>query len=244
MFSVSSYSIITLNCIQKEGEEIEGQNDKSTVVGYVVKELRQSLLDGTLNAGDRIIQEDWADKLNVSRMPIREALTQLEAMGLVKLVPHKGAIVNAFTIEDIEEVYRMRMILEGLLVEKALPYITKEDKVLLEQTLIEMEELKINEETNEHYIQLNNNYHKLLRQRSPWIRLMKTVDNLGISPVAPSLLHEYYQQTQREHRLIYEAVCRGSTSEVRTAVEYHILRTKNNLLEYMAKINKGDINNV
>ncbi|WP_243835728.1 GntR family transcriptional regulator [Sporosarcina pasteurii] len=211
-------------------------NDKSTIVSSVVKELRQAILDGMLKGGDRIIQEEWADKLKVSRMPIREALTQLEAIGLVKVIPHKGAIVNSFTKEDIEEVYTMRMMLEGLVVEKALPYISEVDKRLLEETLIEMENLEINEETNELYIQLNNEYHKLLRQKSPWVRLMKTVDNLGISPVAPSLLHEYYQQTQREHRLIYEAVCRGSASEVRSAVEYHVLRTKNNLLEYMEMI--------
>ena len=206
---------------------------KSTVVGLVVKELRRAFLDGTLKGGDRIIQEDWAEKLKVSRMPIREALTQLETMGLVKLIPHRGAIVSSLTKEDIEEIYSMRIALEGLVVEKALPFISEEDKVLLEKTLIEMENLEINEENNERYVQLNNKYHKLLRQKSPWIRLMKTVENLGVSPVAPSLLYEYYQQTQREHRLIYEAVCRGSAAEVRSAVEYHILRTKNNLLEYM-----------
>lgn len=64
-------------------------NDKSTIVSSVVKELRQAILDGMLKGGDRIIQEEWADKLKVSRMPIREALTQLEAIGLVKVIPHK-----------------------------------------------------------------------------------------------------------------------------------------------------------
>lgn len=215
---------------------MEKEYDKSTIVSSVVKKFRRAFLDGTLKGGDRIIQEDWAAKLNVSRMPIREALTQLEAMGFVKVIPHKGAIVNSFTKEDIEEIYTLRMLLESLVVEKALPYINEEDKKLLEQTLIQMENLEINEETNEVYIQLNNKYHKLLRQKSPWVRLMKTVDNLGISPVAPSLLHEYYQQTQREHRRIYEAVCRGNAQEVRAALEYHLLRTKNNLLEHMEMI--------
>lgn len=216
---------------------MDRENDnKSTVVSLVIRELRQAFLDGTLKGGDRIIQEDWADKLKVSRMPIREALTQLEAMGMVKMIPHKGAIVNSLTKEDIEEIYSMRMTLEGLVVEKALPFLSEEDKGALEKILIEMENLEINKENNERYIQLNSEYHKILRQKSPWIRLKKTVENLGISPVAPSLLHEYYEQTQREHRLIYEAVCRGSASEVRAAVEYHVLRTKNNLLEYMEMI--------
>ena len=208
-------------------------NDKSTVVSFVVKELRKSILDGTLKGGDRIIQDDWAEKLQVSRMPIREALTKLQAIGLVEVIPHKGAIVNSLLIKDVEEIYSMRMALEGLVVEKAMPFITDEDKTELESILIEMENLKIDKGHNELYIKLNNQYHKILRKRCPWIRLKKAVENLGVSPIAPSLLYAYYQQTQREHRLIYEAVCRGNAAEVRVAVEYHVLRTKNNLLEYM-----------
>lgn len=96
-----------------------------------------------------------------------------------------------------------------------------------------MESLKINKDNNELYIKLNNKYHMILRKRSPWGRLKKAVDNLGKSPVAPSLLHAYYEQTQCEHRMIYDAICRGDAAELRAAVEYHVLRTKNKLLEYM-----------
>lgn len=209
------------------------ENDKSTVVSFVVSELRRAILDGALKGGDRIIQDDWAEKLQVSRMPIREALTQLEGIGLVEVIPHRGAVVNSLSKEAIEEIYSMRMALEGLVVEKAMPFITQEDKIELENILNKMENLEIDEGHNELYIKLNNQYHKILRERSPWVRLKKTVENLGISPIAPSLLYAYYQQTQREHRMIYEAVCRGSATEVRAAVEYHVLRTKNNLLEYM-----------
>ena len=63
------------------------------------------------------------------------------------------------------------------------------------------------------------------------------VETLGISPIAPNLLIDYYHETQREHRLIYEAVLRGDPAELRAAMEYHILRTKNNLIEYMDRLN-------
>ena len=74
-------------------------------------------------------------------MPIRAALTQLQNEGLVELVPHKGAILTPITFEDIEEVYHTRSILEGLAVEKSLPFLTQEDKDHLSDILIQMEDI-------------------------------------------------------------------------------------------------------
>ncbi|AZU60605.1 GntR family transcriptional regulator [Neobacillus mesonae] len=216
----------------------KNSEDKSTVVKYVTKSLRKAILDGTLKNGDRLIQEEWADRLEVSRMPIREALTQLQMEGLVEMVPHKGAVVTPITRDNIEEIYHTRAMLEGLAVEKSLPFLTVEDKNLLQQILIQMEELEISDETNDQYIQLNNTFHETLRKGCPWPRVQKMVETLGISPIAPNLLVDYYSETQREHRMIYQAVLRGDPSELRAVVEYHILRTKNNLIKYMEELNQ------
>lgn len=216
----------------------ENNDRKSTVVQYVTEKLRRAILDGTLKKDERLIQEEWAERLEVSRMPIREALTQLQLEGLVEIVPNKGAIVTPITNEDIEEIYHLRALLEGLAVEKSLPFITDEDKVHLEETLIKMEELTISDETNEEYIQLNAIFHEILGKGCPWPRALKMVDTLGISPIAPNLLTPHYHQTQQEHRRIYEAVLHGDPAEVRAVVEYHILRTKNNLISYMNQLNK------
>lgn len=211
--------------------------EKSTVVNYVTANLRKAILNGTLKKGDRLIQEEWAERLEVSRMPIREALTKLQIEGLVEMVPHKGAIVTPITRDDIEEIYHTRSMLEGLAVEKSIPFLTDEDKKRLKETLIQMENLQISNETNERYIRLNAMFHETLRKGCPWPRVQKMVETLGISPIAPNLLIDYYTETQREHRMIYEAVLRGDPAEVRAAVEYHILRTKNNLITYMELLN-------
>ncbi|WP_428908153.1 GntR family transcriptional regulator [Niallia sp. Krafla_26] len=213
------------------------KTEKSTIVHSVTKSLRNAILNGTLKNGERLVQEEWAEKLNVSRMPIRAALTQLQSEGLVELVPHKGAVVTPITREDIEEIYHTRSLLEGLAVEKSLPFLTNEDKEQLKDTLNKMEELEISDQTNDLYIQLNATFHKTLRSGCPWPRVQKMVETLGISPIAPSLLVDYYHETQKEHRMIYEAVLRGDPSELRSAVEYHILRTKNNLIQYMGLLN-------
>lgn len=212
------------------------KKDKSTIVNSVLKNLRKAILDGTLKKGDRLIQEEWAEKLNVSRMPIREALTQLQIEGLVELVPHKGAVVTPITRDNIEEIYYTRSLLEGLAVEKSLPFLTEQDNSQLKRILHKMESLEITDETNDQYILLNTSFHETLRKGCPWPRLHKMVETLGISPIAPNLLMDYYQETQREHRLIYEAALRGDPAELRAAMEYHILRTKNNLIEYMERL--------
>lgn len=211
---------------------------KSTIVKYVTKRLREVILDGTLKKGDRVIQEEWAERLQVSRMPIREALTQLQMEGLVEIVPHKGAVVTPITKENVEEIYSIRAMLEGLAVEKSLPYLKEDDKRQLYDILLQMESLDLTDETNDTYIQLNAAFHQTLRSGCPWPRLRKMAENLGISPIAPNLLIDNYEETQREHRLIYEAAMRGDPAELRSAVEYHILHTKNNLIDCMERIKK------
>ncbi|CAM3973700.1 GntR family transcriptional regulator [Mesobacillus zeae] len=212
--------------------------EKFSIVQHVTKSLRKAILSGTLKKGDRLGQEEWAERLNVSRMPIREALTQLQMEGLVTLVPHKGAFVTPITTNDIEEIYHTRMVLEGLAAEKSLPFLTEQDKSRMKEVLVKMEELEISDDTNEEYIGLNSSFHTTLLKGCPWPRVLKMVEMLGISPIAPSLLVHYYRETQQEHRMIYEAVLRGDPSEVRSALEYHLLRTKNNLIYYMNELNK------
>lgn len=61
--------------------------------------------------------------MGVSRMPIREVLRQLEMEGLVRIEPHRGAIIIPVSIEDVEEIYFLRALLEGIAVEKSLPFL-------------------------------------------------------------------------------------------------------------------------
>lgn len=211
-------------------------DNKSTVVNKVINKLRKEILKGSLVKGEKLVQDEWAHKLQVSRMPIREALKQLETEGLVEIIPHKGAIVTPITKEDIEEIYIIRSVVEGIVVQKSLPYLTPEDKEELGRILNEMEGLTISDETNDRYVQLNAAFHEVLHRGCPWSRAKKMVDNLGISPIAPNLLADYYTGTQQDHRRIYEAVIKNDARELKVAMEYHILRTKNNLLEVMDKM--------
>jgi DNA-binding GntR family transcriptional regulator len=87
--------------------------------------LRAAILEGTFQAGERLIETDLAEQLGTSRGPVREALKELSREGLVDIQPYKGAVVRTFSASDIEEIYELRNLLEGyatrMAVEKATP---------------------------------------------------------------------------------------------------------------------------
>ena len=80
----------------------------------VLDELRQSIIAGRLNPGERLIERELISMMGVSRTVIREALRQLESEGLVAIVPNKGPIVRTLTLEEARDLYAIRAVLEGL----------------------------------------------------------------------------------------------------------------------------------
>ena len=80
----------------------------------VLGELRQSIISGRLNPGDRLIERELISMMGVSRTVIREALRQLESEGLVAIIPNKGPVVRALTVEEARDLYAIRSVLEGL----------------------------------------------------------------------------------------------------------------------------------
>ncbi|HET9823223.1 MAG TPA: GntR family transcriptional regulator [Burkholderiaceae bacterium] len=98
-----------------------------TLSAAIVEELRRAILDGTYPAGEQLRQDALAASFQVSRIPIREALIQLEAEGLVRIEPHKGAIVSAFSLEEIDDVFDLRVLLEPRMLAQSAPLLGPED---------------------------------------------------------------------------------------------------------------------
>lgn len=95
------------------------QHQKRTAVSVVHAELRQRVLSGQIPPGQWLRQEELAQALSVSRMPVREALTLLGEEGLVEVLPHRGARVPVLSMDELEEIYAARMGLEGLAARQA-----------------------------------------------------------------------------------------------------------------------------
>ena len=97
--------------------EVNG-NDK-TAAGGVVDYIRSKILLGEYGPDGRLVEEQIAGELGVSRTPVRQALTAIEAEGLVEIFPNRGAIVASFSPDEVWKVYDLRAAVEGLAVRRA-----------------------------------------------------------------------------------------------------------------------------
>lgn len=134
--------------------------------------LRSAILDGRLPTGIALRQQDLADLFGVSRMPVREALRQLEAQALLNVVAHKGAVVAPLVQGDAAETYALRILLESEALKLSIPLLDTAD---LEQSAHYIDAL----ETEHDYTEigrLNRLFHMSLYCKAPNKRLLKLVE--------------------------------------------------------------------
>lgn len=112
----------------------------------VFQTLRQAILHGELKPGERLMEIHLAQKLGVSRTPVREAIRKLELEGLVLMIPRKGAVVAEITMTDLEDVLEVRMALEELAVKSACRKITQEQLAEVKRLAAEFRKLLYSED--------------------------------------------------------------------------------------------------
>ena len=99
----------------------------ATTPDLIADTLREEILRGAVAPGQALRQEELADRFGVSRLPVRDALLRLEAQGLVHVYPNRGAFVVALSADEVREIYDIRVLLEGDLLERAVPRLTPDD---------------------------------------------------------------------------------------------------------------------
>ena len=99
---------------------------KDTLQKLAYESIRREVIRGTLKWGERLSEESLANSLNISRTPVREAIFQLEKEGLLEKNPHKNFFVRRFTQEEIEEIFRLRSVLEPLVIDAIMKKTEKE----------------------------------------------------------------------------------------------------------------------
>ena len=178
----------------------------------VTSRLREAIVSGLLQPGDRLMQEELAERLGVSRMPVREALRRLEAEGLVVLQPYRGALVANLSSTELQELYELRIALETLALRFGIPEMDAESFETLEVTLRKMD-LETDSTT---WLDLNSKFHTLLYQKAGRKLLDEHIENLRNKSDRFLRLfasrRDRTAQAQREHWAIVRA-CRDRNIE-------------------------------
>ena len=140
--------------------------------------LRQAILTGKLQPGDRLVERELAEQLGVSRTPVREALRKLELENLVTHIPRKGVVVSEISRKDVIEIFDIRASLEGLAASLAAQKATVEDMQELEALLKQMETAAGSKDI-ENLNEIHDQFHKMLCNLADSPRLVGMINSLS-----------------------------------------------------------------
>lgn len=113
--------------------------EKATLRKHIREYIQQQLVSGRFKAGDQVVETQLAKELNVSQAPVREAILELAAMGLLEERPYSGSFVRSLTTEDIEDIYNTRAFIDEYAARQAAKRVTPEQLAEMEALLREMD---------------------------------------------------------------------------------------------------------
>ncbi len=196
--------------------------------------LLDAICKGQYRTGDRLIAEDIANDIGMSRMPVREAFRRLAAEGLVTLRPNRGAIVSGLNIEEMREVFEMRSALEGLAIRLAVPKLGERQLARLERLLDEMDDYR---NDSAEWVSRHRVFHEYLCSLAERPRLLRQINAL-YSVIEPHmrlwLQHvDKPMSAREEHAVILDALRSGDAREAERVLCEHIEGTVPSLLKFL-----------
>jgi DNA-binding GntR family transcriptional regulator len=191
----------------------------------VADDLRESILRGELGGGTRVMQEEVATRLGVSQTIVREAFRELEVQGFLRAEPRRGVSVAELTLEDADELVRLRSAIEVQALAHALPRMTPEDLAAARDCLVELEAAEAPEEV----IRLNAAFHDTLYRAAGLERTLALVRTLRLGFDRYFRLvsdaNGHVPASQREHRQLLKLCERRDIEGAGALLHKHIVDT-------------------
>ncbi len=203
---------------------------RMTIADSLAERLRAEISSGALEPGSRVRQAEVAARYNVSTTPVREAFATLEREGLLVGSPHRGMVVFHPTLEDLRELYDMRIPLEAVATEKAVENMSAETIATLEELVAEMDDAR---DDRERYRQLNRTFHATLYAASGRPRLERLIADLRDASAAylrmNAAIAPSASETQRDHAAIVSACKARAPKRAAKAMVTHLTHTVSNV---------------
>ncbi|HEX6938093.1 MAG TPA: GntR family transcriptional regulator [Longimicrobiales bacterium] len=198
--------------------------------------LRERILRGDYPEGAPLRQDALAAELGVSRIPVREALRQLEAEGLVTISPHHGATVSTLSIDEVRELFELRALIESDLLRRAIPHLTPADLERADEILGEYE-AAFRKGDVAAWGALNWQFHSTLLSaagRPLTMGVVESLQNQSDRYIRLQLsLTSGQTRANEEHRAIAEAVREREVDRACALLAAHITGAGRSLLEFL-----------
>ncbi|HZU64474.1 MAG TPA: GntR family transcriptional regulator [Novosphingobium sp.] len=214
------------------------ETDNSSLPETLYQAVREAILDGRFAPGAELRQEVLARQYGVSRVPLREALSRLQADGLIELRPRRGFAVAELDVVEIIELFELRMVVEQHALEVAARMRSEADLREIEALLVQMEEIEAHTPGNfPEWLDLNRRFHHRLVACAGRERLAATVSNLrdATEPYVRLEAHAtgHVEDASSEHRQLYDAVRERNATLAGEVAREHALGTMKRLVEWL-----------
>ncbi len=217
---------------------------KPDVLGEQVSRiLSESILEGILKGGDKLVEAQLQKQFNISRSPLREAFRNLEKKGLVVITPRKGTFVRKITRKDIEDNFPVRATLEGLAARLALKNLKKTGLGDFRQALEKME-LAVKKNDTKSYWKHHVSYHEIFIKASGNEVLINTLKTLRMHSLWYRFSYQYYREDLSKslsvHQSIFDMFQDRLTDPkmLEEAVKYHINDAVERFLAFLTSQSK------
>lgn len=204
----------------------------------IAQSLQTRILNGEFKDGDQLVQETLAQEYGCSRMPVREALRQLEAAGLVAMEVHKGAVVSSLTPDQILELFELRALLECNVLPQALERMTDQSLAEARAVLPELEAAYRDRDVSR-YGSLNWEFHKSLYAAAGKSQTVAVLQSINLQTDRYIRLHllltDAFSNAETEHRELLDLCEKRQIEAAQELLHNHILNTGRNLVAALEK---------
>jgi len=208
--------------------------DKYSLRGRVFHKMREDILNGHYKEHEELKEVAISEEMGVSRTPVREALRQLELEGLVQIIPNKGAYVTGITQKDVEDIYMIRSLLEGLCARWACEHITKEQMEEMEENVY-LAKFHAQKGHLEQLAELDNRFHDIMYEacHSKMLEHLLKDFHQYVLRVRKKTLNNANRglASNEEHEAIMEAIKEKNGDKAEQLANNHMINAYNNMLK-------------
>ncbi|GAA0340652.1 GntR family transcriptional regulator [Bowmanella denitrificans] len=214
--------------------------EHKTRTQLVVEAIREKILNGDIKAGEPLRQAALAEELNVSRIPVREALLQLEAEGLVSFEAHKGATATELSAAQVDEIFELRALLEAELLKYSIGKLTEQDYAEAEALLSELQAAMANGDSYLATGNLNSRFHAKLYCRADRPQTEELVSMLNKNSERYVRMHIMLaggiDTAPDEHKELLELCRAGDSKKACSFLKKHIVSAKDDIKTLLLKM--------